>query len=190
MGAGTSSLIDDLHTSAQMPDELSVNRKLDALTQVQKLGDDPVTAMQIVEQGGMQPLLRCYNASHPMVRVEAAKALAILAHQPSNQLEMGRDDVLPQCATAPRPRRPTYDSWPRDADVLPHAARASYHMHAAGTTRRSSRRRSTFTSRRCHSSRRRACARGPHPRHGTPPPYADAATARHCRSWRPPTSTA
>lgn len=96
MGAATSTLIDDLHTSAQMPDDLSVNRKLEALTAVQDLGNDPITAVQIIEQGGIQPLLRCYNAAHPSVRIEAAKALAVLARQPTNQLEMGQDDILPQ----------------------------------------------------------------------------------------------
>ena len=37
MGNTTSSLIDDLHTSAQMADELAVDRKLEALAQVQQL---------------------------------------------------------------------------------------------------------------------------------------------------------
>ena len=67
MGAAASSLIDDLHTSAQMPDEVSVNRKLEALAAVQHLGFDPITGVQIIEQGGIQPLLRCYNAAHPIV---------------------------------------------------------------------------------------------------------------------------
>ena len=96
MGANSSTLIDDLHTSAQLPDEDAVDRKLKALREVQEVGRDPEVAVQIVEQGGMQPLLRCYNASHPHVRIEAAKALAILAQQPSNQIEMGHDEVLPQ----------------------------------------------------------------------------------------------
>ena len=96
MGAGTSSLIDDLHTSAQMADELAADRKLTALHSVQELGKDPETAVQIIEQGGIQPLLQCYNATHPIVRIEAAKALAVLAQQPSNQLEMGQDDLLPR----------------------------------------------------------------------------------------------
>ena len=56
-------------------------RKLEALAAVQKLGEDPITAVQIIEQGGIQPLLRCYNAAHPLVRIEAAKALATLARQ-------------------------------------------------------------------------------------------------------------
>lgn len=96
MGAGTSTLIDDLHTSAQMPDELSVERKLEALAAVTELGTDPITATQIIEQGGIQPLLQCYNAAHPSVRIAAAKALSILARQPQNQIEMGHDDTLPQ----------------------------------------------------------------------------------------------
>ena len=96
MGANTSTLIDDLHTSAQLSDEQAVDRKLHALRQVQELGADPEVAVQIVEHGGMQPLLRCYNAGHPHVRTAAAKALAVLARQPSNQIEMGQDDVLPQ----------------------------------------------------------------------------------------------
>ena len=96
MGAGASSLIDDLHTSAQMADEVAADRKLAALRSVQELGKDPLTAVQIIEQGGVQPLLQCYNATHPLVRMEAAKALAILAQQPSNQLEMGQDDLLPR----------------------------------------------------------------------------------------------
>lgn len=96
MGAQTSTLIDDLHTSAQLPDEVSVNRKLEALKSVQQLGFDPITGVQIIEQGGIQPLLTCYNAAHPVVRVEAAKALAVLAKHPPNQLEMGTDDILPR----------------------------------------------------------------------------------------------
>ena len=95
MGASASTLIDDLHTSAQMADELAADRKVKALKSVQELGKDPLTAVQIIEQGGIQPLLLCYNATHPVVRVEAAKALAILAQQPNNQLEMGMDDLLP-----------------------------------------------------------------------------------------------
>ena len=54
MGAGTSALIDDLHSSAQMADELSVGRKVEALKQVQNLGTDPITGVQIIEQGGIQ----------------------------------------------------------------------------------------------------------------------------------------
>ena len=96
MGQGTSTLIDDLHTSAQMPDELSVKRKIDALKAVQHIAADPVSAVQIIEQGGIQPLLSCYNASHPTVRIEAAKTLALLATQPENQIEMGHDDILPR----------------------------------------------------------------------------------------------
>ena len=96
MGANSSTLIDDLHTSAQLPDEDAAQRKIDALREVQVVGRDADIALQIVEHGGMQPLLRCYNATHPYVRIEAAKALAVLARQPSNQIEMGQDDVLPQ----------------------------------------------------------------------------------------------
>lgn len=96
MGANSSSLIDDLHTSAQLADEVAADRKLRALREVQEVGTDPEIAQQIVEHGGMQPLLICYNSAHPQVRVEAAKALAVLARQPSNQLEMGQDDTLPQ----------------------------------------------------------------------------------------------
>ena len=96
MGANSSTLIDDLHASVQVADEVATKRKLGALKAVQEYGQDPAIAVQIIEQGGMQPLLRCYNASHPHVRIEAAKALAVLAQQPSNQMEMGADEVLPQ----------------------------------------------------------------------------------------------
>ena len=96
MGANSSTLIDELHTAAQLSDEDAVERKIDALRQVQAVAADPEIAVQIVEHGGMQPLLRCYNAAHPVVRLEAARALSVLATQPSNQLEMGQDDVLPQ----------------------------------------------------------------------------------------------
>jgi hypothetical protein len=96
MGASASALIDELHTSAQLSDDFAADRKLHALRQVQELGKDPEIALQIVENGGMLPLLGCYNSAHPLVRLEAAKALAVLARQPSNQLEMGQDDILPQ----------------------------------------------------------------------------------------------
>ena len=96
MGASASALIDELHTSAQLSDDFAADRKLHALRQVQELGKDPDIALQIVENGGMLPLLGCYNSAHPLVRLEAAKALAVLARQPSNQLEMGQDDILPQ----------------------------------------------------------------------------------------------
>ena len=96
MGAAASSIIDDLHTSAQMPDEIAAERKVSCLKQVQELGRDAPTAVQIIEQGGIQPLLQCYNATHPLVRVEAAKALAVLAQQPENQVEMGVDEILPR----------------------------------------------------------------------------------------------
>lgn len=96
MGASASQLVDELHSSAQLPDEISVERKLKVLKTVQEMGAaDPEIAVQVVEQGGMQPLLRSYNASHPRVRTEAAKALAVLSRQPTNQLEMGQDDTLP-----------------------------------------------------------------------------------------------
>ena len=96
MGASSSALIDELHTSAQLSDDFAADRKLRALRQVQELGKDPEIALQIAENGGMLPLLGCFNSAHPLVRLEAAKALAVLARQPSNQLEMGQDDILPQ----------------------------------------------------------------------------------------------
>eukprot|EP00966_Prymnesium_polylepis_P107343 2485271-Prymnesium_polylepis.1 len=95
MGAQQSSaLIDEVHTAARLPDE-AIARKLSALKAARELGHDAVIAVQIVEQGGLQPLLRCYNAAHPKVRLAAAQALEVLAAVPSNQLEMGHDDVLP-----------------------------------------------------------------------------------------------
>jgi hypothetical protein len=96
MGAATSSLIDELHSSALMPDESAAERKVKCLRSVQEHGKDPLTAVQIIEQGGILPLLHCYNATHPFVRFEAAKALAIVARQPDNQIEMGADEVLPR----------------------------------------------------------------------------------------------
>ena len=95
MGASASQLIDELHTSSQLPDVSGAKRKIAALKTVQEVGVDAEIAIQVIEQGGMQPLIKCYNASHPLVRCEAAKALAVLSKQPSNQLEMGQDDVLP-----------------------------------------------------------------------------------------------
>ena len=71
MGQGSSTLIDELHTAAALADEDAVERKLAALRQVQEVGKDAELAVQIVEHGGMQPLLRCYNAAHPLVRIEA-----------------------------------------------------------------------------------------------------------------------
>ena len=94
MGA-SHSLIDEVHTASQLPDSGNVKRKLAALHTVQDLGRSPVASVQIIEQGGLQPLLACYNSQHPTVRVEAARALAALARQPINQCEMGHDDVLP-----------------------------------------------------------------------------------------------
>ena len=95
MGAATSTLIDELHTSAQLPDESGLARKLHVLRKAQELAKTALISRQIVEQGGLQPLTRCVNSVNPVVRTEAAKALAILARQPKNRPEIAQDDCLP-----------------------------------------------------------------------------------------------
>jgi hypothetical protein len=93
MGATSSALIDELHTASTLPD--AVARKVKVLRAVQEHARSAEVSIQLVEQNGLQPLTRCYNAPHPTVRIEAAKALAVVARQPANQLDMGLDDVLP-----------------------------------------------------------------------------------------------
>ena len=65
------------------------------LRKAQELAKTALISRQIVEQGGLQPLTRCVNSVNPVVRTEAAKALAILARQPKNRPEIAQDDCLP-----------------------------------------------------------------------------------------------
>ena len=90
-----SALIDELHTASVLPDDTGLQRKLKALKTTKELANRPTVAVEVVEQVGLQPLAKCYNSSHPAVRVEAARALAALAVQSANQVEMGHPDVLP-----------------------------------------------------------------------------------------------
>jgi len=95
MGVASSALIDELHTASTMADAVALRRKLAVLRAVQAHAATPSVSVQLVEQNGLQPLTRCYGSPHPMVRVEAAKALAVVARQPANQGDMGLDNVLP-----------------------------------------------------------------------------------------------
>ena len=74
MGQSASALIDELHTAAMLPDDIGLHRKLKALKTTKDVANKPTVAMEVVEQGGLQPLAKCYNSSHPLVRVEAARA--------------------------------------------------------------------------------------------------------------------
>ena len=95
MGVASSALIDELHTASTMADAVALRRKLAVLRAVQAHAATPSVSVQLVEQNGLQPLTRCYGSPPPQVRVEAAKALAVVARQPANQGDMGLDNVLP-----------------------------------------------------------------------------------------------
>lgn len=100
MGNSASALIDELHTAAMLPDDTGLQRKLKALRTTRELAKQDRVSLEVVEQGGLQPLAKCYNSSHPDVRVEAARTLASLAALPANQVEMGQNDVLPMLIPA------------------------------------------------------------------------------------------
>ena len=100
MGNSASALIDELHTAAMLPDDTGLQRKLKALRTTRELAKQERVSLEVVEQGGLQPLAKCYNSSHPDVRVEAARTLASLAALPANQVEMGQNDVLPMLIPA------------------------------------------------------------------------------------------
>tara|TARA_B110001452_G_C15222246_1_gene423692 strand:+ start:47 stop:2047 length:2001 start_codon:yes stop_codon:yes gene_type:complete len=100
MGNSASALIDELHTASMLPDDTGLQRKLKALRTTRELAKQERVSLEVVEQGGLQPLAKCYNSSHPDVRVEAARTMASLAALPANQVEMGQSDVLPMLIPA------------------------------------------------------------------------------------------
>ena len=90
-----SALIDELHTVGTFVGG-DVQRRLAVLRSLQRASRAPGTRRAIVEQGGLLPLIRCYSSPHPAVRLEAAKALQIIALDPANYAELGIYGLLQQ----------------------------------------------------------------------------------------------
>ena len=86
----------ELHIVGGISEQEDLHRKLRALSAVVESAQAPEFSVALVEQGGLQPLLHFYGSTHPSVRNAAAEALAILARQQPNQLELAMEDNLPQ----------------------------------------------------------------------------------------------